>query len=284
VNVLFIGCGFHEYDQIIYGAIKKLYTKVQYLKLTEVSRLTNYENYDLILCVKGDFLSERDLDNLKLAKARKILYFWDSLSNMRLPPRIFEAFDQIKSFDLVDCRRSGFEFLPLFSSYFEPTKHKRDYSAYFLGTDHSGRYEFFNRLHRQLKKNGLNPHFHIVTKKWRIDKYFLNKVAYPNRLTYSQYMKNICNSRVVIDISSPNQTGASMRCIEALVNGAGLLTTNEHIKDHDFYDPEVIKTFSLDESHASIYQKLISIDSNYNFSHTFARFRVDEWIIRLLSK
>lgn len=47
-------------------------------------------------------------------------------------------------------------------------------------------------------------------------------------------------SRAVIDIQHPRQMGLTMRCIETMGAKRKLITTNGHIAEYDFYDPNNI--------------------------------------------
>jgi len=44
-------------------------------------------------------------------------------------------------------------------------------------------------------------------------------------------------SKIVIDIQHPNQTGLTMRTIEAIGSYTKILTTNHDIINYDFYNP-----------------------------------------------
>ena len=54
------------------------------------------------------------------------------------------------------------------------------------------------------------------------------------------------SSRSVIDINHPNQSGLTMRCIESLLSGKKLLTSNANIMNEYIYD--VSRVFVFDRS------------------------------------
>ena len=54
--------------------------------------------------------------------------------------------------------------------------------------------------------------------------------------SYSLYSR----SKVVVDYTNVNQTGFTMRTIEALGNGCKLITNNDRIRNADFYKEENI--------------------------------------------
>ena len=57
--------------------------------------------------------------------------------------------------------------------------------------------------------------------------------------TYKMYSR----SRIIVDYTHPNQTGFTMRTIEALGNKCKLVTNNKLIKNADFYNPHNVYVY-----------------------------------------
>ena len=112
-------------------------------KLTEkhfINEINWQGDYELIIVIKGEGLSECLLDKMKqgFSKAKFVYYSWDSLSNVKGVKGKFKYFDAIKSFDRIDCQNiENLEYLPLFYSREYSRKVSRvsenKYSAAFVG-------------------------------------------------------------------------------------------------------------------------------------------------------
>lgn len=61
-----------------------------------------------------------------------------------------------------------------------------------------------------------------------------------NSTPFSQIYQYADNTKVVIDISHPNQKGLSMRPYECIGLERKLITNNAEIKNYDFYNPNNI--------------------------------------------
>ena len=83
-------------------------------------------------------------------------------------------------------------------------------------------------------------------------------------------------SRIVIDIQHPKQTGLTMRTIEMLGAKRKLITTNADVKLYDFYRPENIsvidrKSPKLDE--VFLKSNYVSIDEGI-----YRKYSIDNWL------
>ncbi len=213
---------------------------------------TRQQKYDYIFFIKGESISVNNLQELRKAhpEARLIIYHWDSIANNHNALRILPLFDQAFSFDKPDCKKLGIRFLPLFYlddyAAIAQKEVKPQYDLLFVGTVHSDRYQFIRYLTEQVAKRG-GTYFTYL--------FFQSKILYYKMKLQNKALRNTSmhdfqfvplakkdllalmeQSRIIIDIQHPKQTGLTMRCIETLGASRKLITTNQHIREYDFYD------------------------------------------------
>jgi len=237
------------------------------------------------------------LEKLKESQkdAKFVLYLWDSIKNYKGKHELLPYFDKAFSFDSSDVKKyKGLIFLPLFyiPAYEKTTKSEIKYDLCFIGSGHSDRYKIISNIKRKSSELGLSVfcflflHSKIV---FLFRKYFDKRMNNANikefsffSLTQQEAIDIISQSNVVLDIEHPGQVGLTMRTIEMVGCEKKLITTNQSIKDYDFYnenniyimdrvDPEINKTFFLVP-----YQKL----NNYIYN----KYSLNNWLETIFSE
>ncbi|MDR0833745.1 MAG: hypothetical protein LBN93_06120 [Candidatus Symbiothrix sp.] len=213
------------------------------------------KDYDYIFFIKGEAISKTILKRLKQEhpRAKMILYLWDSIRNNRNALNNLDCFDKILSFDKDDVQKYGFVFRPLF--YTDAYKGLATgtsfvYDALFVGTVHSDRYLFIENIKQQMSAFAKTlytyyffPSIILYYRKKIVDRTF--KKTKSSNFQFSALSKEklltlVNQSFCLVDVQHPKQTGLTMRTIEALGAHKKLITTNETIKDYDFYNPHNI--------------------------------------------
>lgn len=272
-RVLFIGIGFYDYDLIIQQAIEKLgfevdyfcetpktitYTISNYLKIRSISNRIKSkhsiliatkckENYDFIFVIKGDVITPESLEIIrqKNKTAKTILYLWDSIKRMSNYKKIESYFDTIYSFDRVDSLNDNkLKFKPLFYR----SEYKRDennhsflFDLFFIGWAHSDRATLLQKIASILEEQKLKVKFFIFVGKMS---YYISKsirtvgsMTIRKPISPKAVVKYSTNSRAVLDLAHPLQTGLTMRTIEVLFGiNRKLITTNKDIANYSFYN------------------------------------------------
>lgn len=214
-------------------------------------------DYDYIFFIKGESVSQKTLNHLRRLHrhAKFIIYHWDSIANNRNALRLLPYFDQVFSFDRSDCEKIGMNFLPLFYmteyaavSEIHPVNYK--YDLMFVGTVHSDRYRILEDVRKQILGKGGRCFLYyffqskVLFYKMKMQQKSMRSLTrdqvHFKSLTKDQLLELYAESRIVIDIQHPKQTGLTMRCMETLGAKRKLITTNSQIKDYDFYDPNNI--------------------------------------------
>lgn len=272
-RVLFIGIGFYDYDLIIQQAIEKLgfevdyfcetpkaitYTIANHLKIRSISNrikskhsiliaIKCKENYDFIFVIKGDVITPKSLEIIrqKNKKAKAILYLWDSIKRMANYKKIESYFDTIYSFDRVDTLNdNNLKFKPLFyrSEYKkDESSHSFLFDLFFIGWAHSDRATLLQKIASNLKEQKLKVKFFIFVGKMS---YYISKsiravrsMTIRNPISPKEVVKYSIQSRAILDLAHPLQTGLTMRTIEVLFGvNRKLITTNKDIANYSFYN------------------------------------------------
>ena len=282
-KVLFIGIGFYDYDIIIRQAIEKLgfevdyfcetpkgffYSFANYLKLNSISQTfrnnhsMNIANacgndYSYIFVIKGDCITHEALNIIqqKNKKAKTVLYLWDSIKRMPNYKNIQGFFMSIYSFDRVDCiNNKKLKFKPLF--YRSEYKSNQDnnsflFDLFFIGWAHSDRAILLKEIDLKLQSQDLKTKFLIFVGKAA---YYISKpirairtMTIQKPISTKDIAQYCSESRAILDIAHPLQTGLTMRTIEVLFGiGRKLITTNKDIINYDFYNKNNILIINRD--------------------------------------
>ena len=272
-RVLFIGIGFYDYDLIIQQAIEKFgfevdyfcetpkaitYTIANHLKIRSISNRIKSkhsiliatkckENYDFIFVIKGDVITPESLEIIrqKNKKAKAILYLWDSIKRMSNYKKIESYFDTIYSFDRVDTLNdNNLKFKPLFyrSEYKnEGVNYSFLFDLFFIGWAHSDRAILLKEIDLKLQSQDLKTKFLIFVGKAA---YYISKpirairtMTIQKPISTKDIVQYCFDSRAILDIAHPLQTGLTMRTIEVLFGiGRKLITTNKDIVNYSFYN------------------------------------------------
>ncbi len=306
-KILFIGIDFYDYDSVIKSKLEQMGAKVSYfssnkhlrvasffehLRLTNIAKSIkkyrlNYliessvRNNDIIFVIKGEELNLDSILRLKKynSSATWILYLWDSLIRME-NSYILKSFDYVYSFDRKDCKQNPFiSFRPLFyRKMLNVEKGTRTIDVSFVGFLHSDRLDVVRKVKDQLIRLGCSYYMKLYVGPFRyLYLRYVSHVLTKNdqdivtikSIPYNNYVNALLQSKAVLDIAHPLQSGLTMRTIEALAIGCCLLTTNEDIREYKMISnsqffiinrdkPFIDKTRLLSDSILSDY---FSIDS-----------------------
>lgn len=255
------------------------------------------KNYDYILVVKCDMTPESILAKFRdvYPNAKLCLYLWDSIDNIPGVLDKFKYFDTLHSFDPEDCKKHHeLKFRPLFYAdefckAFSEEEHPYDVS--FAGTIHSDRYAVIKEVRKIAEEKGLKSYwfcylqskfiyyFYKATKKefsgTKISDFDLEKKE-------SKEIADVVNqSKIVLDIQHPNQTGLTMRTIEMIGMNKKLITTNATIKDYDFYNPNNISI--VDRKNVKIDDVFLETDFEPLSDELYQKYALRNWILEVLS-
>lgn len=246
--------------------------------------------YDYIFFNSPEAATPWVLRKLKLSfpQARFILYMWDSVKNKNAKS-ILKYFDKMSSFDRADCSKFGMFFRPLFfvapsENLVSPRNGLHDYC--FIGTIHTDRYFILSRLREQIGRQNQSVFLYMYFPSRIL--FFLQKLLnsslrrvtkdqfYFSPLQFSSVEEEIRNSRCIIDIHHPKQTGLTIRIFEALVAGKKIVTTNTDITNYTFYDPKSIAI--VDRKTPEIPENFLEADYKFPSPEILGEYSIEKWI------
>ncbi len=218
----------------------------------EIIEQNKGKDYDYILIIKCDMTPANILKQFRTEypNAKLCLYLWDSVDNIPGITKKFKYFDIIHSFDMNDCEKyPELHFRPLFfADQFKKTP-KPDkeykYDICFLGTIHSDRYAIIKQVQNLAEEQGMKSFWFLYLQSKFI--YFFYKMTKKefrnvsetefsfNKMSTADIAHIVDQSRIILDIQHPKQTGLTMRTIEMFGMNKKLITTNQSIRNYDFF-------------------------------------------------
>jgi len=227
--------------------------------------------------------------------AKFILYMWDSFKNKESSRNIVNFFDKKITFDKEDSKIYSMKFLPLFYiDLYEKISCKDSYryDICFIGTAHSDRYEIVKKIEQLAKQSDLKMYsfFYLPSRiMYWVRKVFLRQYKYGNikdfsfaPLSQNKITHIIENSRVILDINHPLQSGLTSRTLESLGADRKLITTNAHVKKYNFYNSENIQV--LGRTLPYLDKKLFNTDYKKPEEYVYNYYSLNSWLINIFSK
>lgn len=248
--------------------------------------------YEYIFIINGQTISQKFLSQLKVdfPRAKFLLYMWDSFKNRKNSLKNINSFDSISTFDNEDSKKYGVNFRPLFYSRgFKVPASENKYDVSFIGTIHSDRYEVLMGFRRQLPK-GVNFYSYMYLQALWVFYYYKLKragmrVASSDEFEYSPLTKRklyevFADSKAILDIEHPKQSGLTMRTFETLGSEKKLITTNKNITQYDFYDPNNICV--IDRLNPKLPDNFLSSDYRSLSAEMYYKYSIRGWVGELL--
>lgn len=255
------------------------------------------KDYDYILVVKCDMTPESILERFRkeYPNAKLCLYLWDSIDNIPGVLNKFKYFDTLHSFDMEDCKKhSELKFRPLFYAdefckELSTEEHKYDVS--FAGTIHSDRYAVIKEVRKIVAEKGLKSYwFCYLQSKFVYCFYKATKKEFADtKITDFNFEKKgseeiasiVDQSKIVLDIHHPKQTGLTMRTIEMVGMNKKLITTNASIKNYDFYNSNNISI--VDRKNIQMDDMFLQTAYEPLNDELYKKYSLQSWVLEVLS-
>ena len=192
-----------------------------------------------VLFISPDVISEDFLIEVK-KRAKVHLYMWDGFKNKKNAFSVLKYFNTKASFDMFDCQHHGMNYVPLFAeSEYCSRSVKKKYDMSFCGTIHSDRPSWIKTLLKYSNENRLRVglFLYYYSPLLLFIRLALIKFCFDlfSKVSYEPFSKEeiadlFRESRVVVDLTHPNQNGLTSRTFEALRTGSKLATNNKNCK------------------------------------------------------
>ena len=233
-----------RYNILLYRPVIKRYYK-------RIIRKLQNKKYDYVFVVKGEAISEEIFSMLKAAypQAKFVLYLWDSVANIPECEKRMKLYDRVLTFDPVDAKKYSIQYLPLpydEKSFSYGICREYKYDVAFIGTAHSVRPRVVKQIQAVCQRQGRSCFVYFYSP--HILVYLFNKLTNPNYrwitlreihfkpLSEEQVNEIYANSRCVLDVEHPRQSGTTTRPVEMLPMQKKIITTNQSVKKYAFYN------------------------------------------------
>jgi hypothetical protein len=239
------------YDSAFFLTILRLFPKVMlhFVAKHQIRKLQKLKGkVDIVFAVNPVTLTPVVMENIKILypKARYILYLWDSINNRLHMKMILSFFQEKWCFDPETSKEYEMELRPLFyiNVFKSSVRLKMKYNICFVGTAHSDRYDVLIKVLNNNQKIYDNIVVLYLKAKWLFWFYKIFKPAMWEATIEEFSFKPIASrevaryfhqSRVILDIEHPKQTGLTIRTLESIGSRTKLITTNRDVVNYDFY-------------------------------------------------
>ena len=207
--------------------------------------------------------------------AKVIAWYWHIIGLETLPQKI-EGECSVWSFDESDCKKYNLSFNHQY--YFKSlvkNNESPELDVFFCGAD-CGRgkeivdfYDFCVSQNFKVKFQIVRPRYEKIP----------NKLIVPFQ-KYNDILVNNLNSRTLLEIMRPGQTGATLRQMEALFQKRKLITNNTNIKNEDFYRPQNI--FILGERPLNTLADFINAPYDHSVDKYIDSYDVFSWLKKFM--
>jgi hypothetical protein len=245
--------------------------------------------YDYVFVLNGQTLPPRLLAQLRddHPAATFLFYIWDAIANRPGAPALLPFFDRTYSFEPEAAVEHGMRFRPLFfAPRFGRDRQAQDrYDISFVGTAHTDRYRVLQAVDRALSPDTRRFWYLYLQARWVLEAYRLTNPAFRgarardfrfDTLGPEEGAQVFWESRCMLDIEHPAQTGLTIRTFETIGAGKKLVTTNRNLLRYAFHDPARFAV--IDRAQPDIPDRFLQSDTPPMAQTMLNRYSVAGWI------
>lgn len=179
---------------------------------------------------------------------RIIWWYWNSVVEDDHPERVLEEDAEKWSFDPEDCVEYGMRHNSqyYFDSFQVPGDCEIKKDVYYLGSN-GGRMQEVLRFAEEANRQGIGLDFNIFEPKEKNWKKVKGLKFFKNSMDYKENLRHIGESKAILEIIRPGQSGQTLRSLEALFHKKKLITNDQNILNKDFYRPENVFVLGKDK-------------------------------------
>lgn len=166
-------------------------------------------------------------------RGRIISWYWNPVKASVNPSKLNRSETEIWSFSKYDCFEYNLQYNTTYSFFDEKSVDSvPSATVFFIGLD-KGRFMEIQKIQSFLNSNGISTQFILVADSTSKE----DKKHYSKPLPYDEVLRRTRGAKVLLEILQKNQTGESLRTMEALQFGKKLITNNINIKSEPYYNP-----------------------------------------------
>lgn len=195
-----------------------------------------------------------------------IFYYWNVIGEYNHWILNDSYISEIWTFDKKDSEKYHLQWNPQFYTYrVQPIKKNLKYDILFLGRD-KGRANCIDEMDNSFRRLHLHSKLIVIKKE-------------SDFISYKDYLEIVSESKSLLDILAPGQTGLTLRTMEALFLEKKLITNNADIKNYSFYNKNnifIIGEDSLDKLPTFLKKPCVKISKEiieyYDYENWIKRF------------
>ncbi|KAF3302249.1 hypothetical protein FPV21_01850 [Carnobacterium sp. PL12RED10] len=238
----------------------------------------NINNYKVVI-VQDSILSVPVVSYLNkyFPNIKIIVWYWNTVETT-ISVDEFKKFDcEIWTFDHMDAEKFGLKWNNqyYFNNISLPNK-ETEQDIYFVGRD-KGRLENLLKFGNKLENMNISYRFHISS-----DNFKSKNTIYSKPISYPEVLDDISKSKAILDIVQSNQTGLTLRPLEALFFEKKLITNDKSIANYDFYDERNIFIIGINDIN-NIYE-FVNTPYHKISNDIVNKYDFDSWLKNILNK
>lgn len=199
----------------------------------------NKQPQDVILTIKGDFITPKSILEFKKYTKKSVGFFNDNIYRCPKIKRVLHCFDEVFSFEKEDCENYNLKFASnwIYNSENSVNTNEFKYDTFNISSIDK-RLPILKRIANNLASQKINFKFIVYDKKQKDDDKNIHYIQ--KHMPLTEVNDYISRSKVLLDINRIGQIGLTFRVFESLGLSKKLITTNTDIKNYDFYNPNNI--------------------------------------------
>jgi len=254
--------------------------------LNKINRMG--KDYEFSLLIRPDLYSKEIINVIVNKIKNTYAYQWDGLDRFPKVLNLIPKFDHFYIYDKKDLNRFPNTTLTTnfyIDCYDDHSKTNLIYDVYYLGV-YDGRIQDVISLCSRLFSLGLKMKILIYcSKKDRgcLEKYpFIEEIHHG--ISYRENLENVFKSNILLDFKHENiHSGLSLRPLEAIGYSKKIITTNEVVKEYDFYKDHSILLLDKATTQNEIEDFIVS-KIKLTKKETREKYSFSNWLENILEK
>lgn len=236
--------------------------------------------FDIPLWIENLVYIRRKYDKTKI-----VFWYWNTVNNEKEFEFIKKNCDSIFTFDKKDAEKYNLKYNPQFY-WFEKNGSKTgenkccEIDLYFVGLN-KNRLPLLEKIYLDCKSKNLKTKFYVMRDDKSQNSEYIQ--LQKKRISYKEVIKDIKNSKCILDITKEGQKGLTLRVLEALFLKKKLITNNKDLINYDFYNKNNIYILNENGDNSEIDVEFINGEYEEVDKSILEKYTVDTWIKNLIN-
>lgn len=244
-------------------------------KFFSLNSLLQDQNKEYYIIVVNNAIHKIDISTLNKLHEQKNVHVISLLLDSfdKLPRNVTKMirktdFDLIYSFQKSDCDKYGFKYTnQIYSKDILPESSQNVKNDVFFVGLAKNRIDDIYKVYTLLTSKRIKCRFIVIVSKYKIHKLrkkYQGLILQTKRISYNQVLKEIANTKCILEICQEGQDGLTMRFYEALFYNRKLITNNKMAEQHPCYRKEYMDVYDkIENIDIEKIKRLDSVDYGY---------------------